>query len=483
VPLPNRSSHPQGGVLSRRPGAPSPTLGPAGKLAVGDPSSSSDADSKFVLVAAPTETRPKANDETAPAPANFAEPTYDSTMGTTSKSSADIAKGGVSMDLDDSGDVFLVTETRKQDDAMDADVIRDKKSSKKTKLTLIQRIARLPPDLSQIVFDALVSTKSLPLGGVTLAEQFRYLWFLDLAVIGDSVDEDVVQTLLAQNAASLLALTLARCAKLTAEGANRLSFFSFPNLTALDLSECPGVTDDALQVLPRAPNLQSLKLEGTPITGHGLRHAEGLKHLTFLSLERCAHLKSVARDVFQDDPASQTTSSEERGSDEDEDSETRRAKKQKRERKNSRNKNAPPAGGVPCLASLTSLETLNLGWCNLVSDIDVVSLKSLVGLKTLVLARTKAGPRAASALRFLKKLQTLDLTGTKFDDFAMGVLTETRVVQNEVEGMKTGGDDGGSTDFCEKKEEAQVLPNLRTLSLEGTCLAFPKSRTTVRAHD
>ena len=117
------------------------------------------------------------------------------------------------------------------------------------------------------------------------------------------------------------------------------------------------------------------------------------------------------------------------------------------------------------------------------SDIDVVSLKSLVGLKTLVLARTKAGPRAASALRFLKKLQTLDLTGTKFDDFAMGVLTETRVVQNEVEGMKTGGDDGGSTDFCEKKEEAQVLPNLRTLSLEGTCLAFPKSRTTVRAHD
>jgi hypothetical protein len=47
----------------------------------------------------------------------------------------------------------------------------------------------------------------------------------------------------------------------------------------------------------------------------------------------------------------------------------------------------------------------------------------LKALKKLVLARTRAGAKAAEAIRRLSDLEALDVTGAPFDDEALAILT------------------------------------------------------------
>jgi hypothetical protein len=155
-----------------------------------------------------------------------------------------------------------------------------------------ERIASLPPDLAQVVFDAVVATKRLGAGGVPLARQFKYLWVVDLAACGDVAEDDVVETLLVANARTLLRLSVARCVLLSPASLHGFERrHAFPALTHLDLSECAAVTDETLACVARAPNLITLKAEGcAEILGGGLRHVAKLEKLKHLSLERCGRL-------------------------------------------------------------------------------------------------------------------------------------------------------------------------------------------------
>lgn len=452
----------QGGVLSRRNSLRHTQQGsPRTSLGLETSAPFAETDSKFERDTLPTETTKKSERNSPACASALPEPVHDSPVGTSANLMRDISVRGIVVQLELTGDDFR-DPTRRAKSHSDTSVAMDADDfSENFQLSLIRRIARLPPDLSQIVFNALVCSKRLPLGGVKLTEQFKFLWTMDLSEVGDDVGDAIVGTLLMQNVNTLLSLSLARCVSVTTHGLNPLKILPFVNLNMLDLSECPSVTDGTLQVLLQTPNLHTLRLEGcVNLEGGGLKHVASLKKLKHLSLERCAKLKSVTVDLLSDDSGPPSLV----GSDDEEEHVTPRPKKQKCERRNSAKKE-DSIGGVPALGNLQSLETLNLGWCNQVSDDDVFSLRSLTQLKTLVLARTKAGPRSASALRHFKNLIFLDLTGTKFDDISVSVLTELH--EDDVSDMDT---DDEELNDSNQKQNIQILPSLQTLSLEATAI-------------
>ena len=230
----------------------------------------------------------------AAAAARTGETAYDDSVGASSDSLLDMAVRRVVLDLDGRvGDL-----SSDPADARAAGASRNRAGPEPEPplgaLGTRERIGSLPPDLAQVVFDAVVAAKRLGAGGVSLARQFKYLWVVDLAACGDVAEDDVVNALLATNARTLLRLSLARCRRLTEASLRALERrHEFPALTYLDLSECATVTDETLACVTRAPNLETLKAEGCAVVGGGLRHVAKLEKLKHLSLERCSRLGSV----------------------------------------------------------------------------------------------------------------------------------------------------------------------------------------------
>jgi len=126
--------------------------------------------------------------DAAAAAARSSETAYDDLVGTSSDSLLDMAVRSVVRDLD----------ARAGNRSEDADGVDDvvREPPPPPTLGTHERIASLPPDLAQVVFDAVVATKRLGAGGVPLARQFKYLWVVDLAACGDVAEDDVVETLL-----------------------------------------------------------------------------------------------------------------------------------------------------------------------------------------------------------------------------------------------------------------------------------------------
>ena len=406
----------------------------------------------------------------AAAAARSSETAYDDSVGTSSDSLLGMAVRRVVLDLDGSaGD--------QADGPADADSrrVRTKPEPRRTppskkKLGTRERIASLPPDLAQVVFDAVVATKRLGAGGVPLARQFKYLWFVDLAACGDVAEDDVVETLLSTNARTLLRLSVARCRRLTEASLRGLERrHAFPALTHLDLSECATVTDETLACVARAPNLETLKAEGCAVVGGGLRHVSKLEKLKHLSLERCGRLGGAmlgdvgerGRGPVPENVAAPSVAHATNVSDLA-DAALRAAKKRRTDEEGGAGaeEDARYVVGVPALAALETLETLSLGWCNRVSDADIATLGGLKALRKLVLARTRAGAAAAAAIRRLPNLVALDLTGTPFDDDALAVLTGFSL------GFETGV--GGARGEAASSPPATGPPALRELSLEAT---------------
>ena len=403
----------------------------------------------------------------AAAPARSSETAYDDSVGTSSDSLLGMAVRRVVLDLDGSaGDPA--------DGPADADSRRvgTKPEPRRTpppkkKLGTRERIASLPPDLAQVVFDAVVATKRLGAGGVPLARQFKYLWCVDLAACGDVAEDDVVETLLATNARTLLRLSVARCRRLSSASLRSLERrHAFPALTHLDLSECAAVTDETLACVARAPNLETLKAEGCAVVGGGLRHVAKLEKLKHLSLERCGRLggERVSFDggtsLVVSGPETVNATHVSADVSDLADAALRAAKKRRTGETGDEDagENLKEVVGVPALAALSALETLNLGWCNRVSDDDIAALGGLKALKKLVLARTRAGAKAAEAIRRLSDLEALDVTGAPFDDEALAILTAPK--------PRINPEDVSSS--VERSEKTSPLPKLHTLSLEAT---------------
>jgi hypothetical protein len=350
-----------------------------------------------------------------------------------------------------------------------------RRRKKKKKLGTHERIASLPPDLAQVVFDAVVATKRLGAGGVPLARQFKYLWFVDLAACGDVAEDDVVETLLATNARTLLRLSVARCRRLSSASLRSLERrHAFPALTHLDLSECATVTDETLACVARAPNLETLKAEGCAVVGGGLRHVAKLEKLKHLSLERCGRLGgAMLGDIVEREPVSEivAASSVAHAANVSDLADAANvsdhaAKKRRTDEEGGAgaDEDARSVVGVPALAALETLETLSLGWCNRVSDADIATLGGLKALTKLVLARTRAGAAAAAAIRRLPNLVALDLTGTPFDDDALAVLTGFSETGFETESLGGARGEAASSPSATNRGP----PALRELSLEAT---------------
>ncbi len=405
----------------------------------------------------------------AAAAARSSETAYDDSVGTSSDSLLGMAVRRVVLDLDGSaGDPA--------DGPADADSRRvgTKPEPRRTpppkkKLETRERIASLPPDLAQVVFDAVVATKRLGAGGVPLARQFKYLWCVDLAACGDVAEDDVVETLLATNARTLLRLSVARCRRLSSASLRSLERrHAFPALTHLDLSECAAVTDETLACVARAPNLETLKAEGCAVVGGGLRHVAKLEKLKHLSLERCGRLGGAIPENVPENVAAPSVAHAANVSDLA-DAALHAAKKRRTDEEGGAgaDKDARSVVGVPALAALETLETLSLGWCNRVSDADIATLGGLKALRKLVLARTRAGAAAAAAIRRLPNLVALDLTGTPFDDDALAVLT----LGFSPTSFETGEALGARGEFTAASSPSATggdPPALRELSLEAT---------------
>ena len=405
----------------------------------------------------------------AAAAARSSETAYDDSVGTSSDSLLGMAVRHVVLDLDGSaGDPA--------DGPADADSRRvgTKPEPRRTpppkkKLETRERIASLPPDLAQVVFDAVVATKRLGAGGVPLARQFKYLWCVDLAACGDVAEDDVVETLLATNARTLLRLSVARCRRLSSASLRSLERrHAFPALTHLDLSECAAVTDETLACVARAPNLETLKAEGCAVVGGGLRHVAKLEKLKHLSLERCGRLGGAIPENVPENVAAPSVAHAANVSDLA-DAALHAAKKRRTDEEGGAgaDKDARSVVGVPALAALETLETLSLGWCNRVSDADIATLGGLKALRKLVLARTRAGAAAAAAIRRLPNLVALDLTGTPFDDDALAVLT----LGFSPTSFETGEALGARGEFTAASSPSATggdPPALRELSLEAT---------------
>ena len=399
--------------------------------------------------------------EDAAAAARSSETAYDDLVGTSSDSLLDMAVRRVVLDLD----------ARAGNCSEDADGVDDavlETPPPRPTLGTHERIASLPPDLAQVVFDAVIATKRLGAGGVPLARQFKYLWVVDLAACGDVAEDDVVETLLAANARTLLRLSVARCVLLSPASLHGLERrHAFPALTHLDLSECATVTDETLACVARAPNLITLKAEGCAVVGGGLRHVAKLEKLKHLSLERCGRLGGE-RSSFDggtlpvvSGPETVPATHVSANVSDLADAALRAAKKRRTGETKEGDEDAlsceKQVVGVPALAALTSLETLNLGWCNRISDDDIAALGELKALKKLVLARTRAGAKAAEAIRRLSDLEALDVTGAPFDDEALAILTAPKPRNPE-----------DVSQSLERVEETSPLPRLRELSLEAT---------------
>lgn len=402
--------------------------------------------------------------DAAAAAARSSETAYDDLVGTSSDSLLDMAVRSVVLDLD------AHAGNRSEDPAetrADADDVVREPPPPPT-LGTHERIASLPPDLAQVVFDAVVATKRLGAGGVPLARQFKYLWVVDLAACGDVAEDDVVETLLVANARTLLRLSVARCVLLSPASLRGFERrHAFPALTHLDLSECATVTDETLACVARAPNLITLKAEGCAVVGGGLRHVAKLGKLKHLSLERCGRLggERVSFDggtpLVVSGPEAVNATHVSANVEDLADAALRAAKKRRTGETGDEDagENLKEVVGVPALAALASLETLNLGWCNRVSDDDIAALGGLKALKKLVLARTRAGAKAAEAIRRLSDLEALDVTGAPFDDEALAILTAPKSRNDE---------DVSSSVESGALKEASPLPKLHTLSLEAT---------------
>jgi hypothetical protein len=398
--------------------------------------------------------------DAAAAAAQSSETAYDDLVGMSSDSLLDMAVRRVVLDLD----------ARAGNRSEDADGVDDvvREPPPPPTLGTHERIASLPPDLAQVVFDAVVATKRLGAGGVPLARQFKYLWVVDLAACGDVAEDDVVETLLVANARTLLRLSVARCVLLSPASLHGLERrYAFPALTHLDLSECATVTDDTLACVARAPNLITLKAEGCAVVGGGLRHVAKLEKLKHLSLERCGRLggERVSFDggtsLVVSGPETVNATHVSADVSDLADAALRAAKKRRTGETGDEDagENLKEVVGVPALAALSALETLNLGWCNRVSDDDIAALGGLKALKKLVLARTRAGAKAAEAIRRLSDLEALDVTGAPFDDEALAILTapKPRNPEDVSQSLESGA-----------LKEASPLPKLHTLSLEAT---------------
>ena len=244
----------------------------------------------------------------------------------------------------------------------------------------------LPSDLSQRVFEDLVRTRRLT-ARVTKDFLGCHLTEVNLRSYPGLTDEWL--RVLCVSAPNLLAVNLSRCGALTSHGFTSLA--ACVELRRLDVSESPGVDDDALAAVESMSRLTHLNCAGcTNIRGTGLKYVSGLTNLRYVNVERCNAL----------------------------------------------------TGGLKFLGQLTELERLDAGWCNNVDSTDVCALAGLKKLKHLNLARTKVDDAGVATIGQLSALETLNLAGCRITDracFLIGGLTALKELSLEWCRVDDGG--------------------------------------------
>jgi len=224
----------------------------------------------------------------------------------------------------------------------------------------------LPQDLTQIIFDTLVTNKELTFPKLML---FTRNSLVQAAVPGiPSISDEWLRHLGQQHC-----------------------------LTALDVSRCAAVTDVGLSHLRGCTEMQSLSLGGCfRITDAGLKHVAGMSQLRVLSCEACEAITEKSLRSLSE--LSQLTSLN-----------LERCSKMR--------------GGLVSIQGLLMLRTLNLGWCNSVGDTDLRCLGGLTNLTALQLARSRTTDQGVAFLKDLTKLQALGLAGCDLTDACFDTIT------------------------------------------------------------
>ncbi|KAI5014368.1 hypothetical protein ZWY2020_055758 [Hordeum vulgare] len=142
------------------------------------------------------------------------------------------------------------------------------------------------------------------------------------------------------------------------------------SLLSVDIS-CSDVTDSGLNLLKDCSNMQSLACNYCDqISEHGLKTVSGLSNLTSLSLKKCAAVTADGAKAF-----------------------------------------ANLVNLVNLDLGLRKLETLNMRYCNGITDSDMKYLSDFTSLKELQLSCCKISDCGVSYLRGLSKLSHLNLEG------------------------------------------------------------------------
>ena len=195
--------------------------------------------------------------------------------------------------------------------------------------------------------------------------------------------------------------THSECVRLDLSGAPFLTdaavalIGKLPQLRELNLSSCASLSDAALHHLAGVSTLQLLQLEALPkVTDAGVQHLEKLPSLRWLSLAGCTHLKG---------PGFATSLS----------------------RLGSR-LHRLDLSKVACLdddalsalsSALTELRALRLGWCYRLTSRALTSLANLPRLTALDLAHTRLDDAALCQLsQCLTRLRELSLRGCAVSD-------------------------------------------------------------------
>ncbi|KAH7547434.1 hypothetical protein FEM48_Zijuj01G0309600 [Ziziphus jujuba var. spinosa] len=257
----------------------------------------------------------------------------------------------------------------------------------------------LPRDISQQILNKLVYSRRLT--DVSL-EKFRDCALQDL-YLGEcpGVDDGWMDVITSQGS-SLLSVDLSG-SDVTDNGLVHLK--PCTNLQALNFNYCDQISDHGLQHISGLSNLTSISFRrNNAITAQGMSAFAGLVNLVKLDLERCpkihgglVHLEGILQvrrvlHIFNHFVCLRLGAAS-------------------RKWMYVSGFLSSDKSFVYHYTGLTRLESLNIKWCNCITDADITSLAGLTNLKGLQISCCKVTDNGISYLKGLHKLSLLNLEG------------------------------------------------------------------------